>query len=162
VAWVVLEDSETAGYWEHATTADWRASSGRFPGLSRAPVVALCLCSPDAYLERYGEPDKQGSGLGPIGTDGGGEAAWPVPYWFGDAAFSTMLVLLGATSAGLGAAFLGNFRGEAALLGAMGVPEGWRLFGTVVIGTPDGRDTPSRSLGRPAAMGAGQIHRSRW
>jgi nitroreductase len=162
VAWVVLQDGDAATYWEHATTADWRGSAGRYPGLSRAPVVALSLCSPPAYLERYDEADKLRSGLGAAGPDRSGESAWPIPYWFGDAAFSVLLLLLGVTAAGLGAAFLGNFRGEQPLLEALGVPEGWRLFGAVVIGKPDGFDHPSPSLGRTPAGDAGTIHRSHW
>jgi nitroreductase len=162
VAWVVLRGEETATYWEHATTPDWRSSARRYPGLSRAPVVALSLCSPAAYLERYAEEDKEGSGLGSTESDGGGAEAWSIPYWIGDAAFSTMLLLLGATAAGLGAAFLGNFRGEGPLLEALGVPAGWRLFGAVVIGEPDAEDSRSSSLGRQPAAGAGTVHRSRW
>jgi len=162
IAWLVLEGSETSAYWDHATTAEWRATSRRFAGLTRAPVVALSLCSPLAYLERYSEPDKSDSGLGGPESGGGGAAAWPVPYWFGDAAFSTMLLLLGVAGAGLGSAFLGNFRGEEALLGSLGVPEVWRLFGAVLIGVPDGGDHPSRSLGRRPMEGAGVVHRSRW
>jgi nitroreductase len=162
VAWLILEGPETASYWEHATDEAWRAAYERYPRMSRAPVIALSLCSPTAYVERYGEPDKVTSGLGPGGADRGGEAAWPVPYWWGDAAFSTMLVLLGATAAGLGAAFLGVFRGEAALLEALGVPGGWRLFGAVLLGKPDGQDRPSPSLGRSPDAGAGVVHRSRW
>jgi nitroreductase len=163
VAWLILEGAETATYWEHATTPDWRGSSRRFPGLSRAPVVALSLCSPDAYVERYGEADKFGSGLGPPTPGlGGGAGAWPVPFWFADAAFATMLLLLEVTAAGLGAAFLGAFRGEHELLGALGVPDAWRLFGAVVIGMPDGLDHRSPSLAREPAAGAGRVHRSRW
>jgi len=162
VAWVVLQGAETATYWEHATTPDWRAGQPRYPGLSRAPVVALSLCSPAAYVERYSETDKEGSGLGTPKAGGGGEGAWPIPYWFGDAAFSTMLLLMGATAAGLGAAFLGNFRGEEPLLGALDVPTTWRLFGAVLIGQPDGKDYRSSSLERQQAQGAGAIHRSRW
>jgi nitroreductase len=161
VAWVVLRGPDTAIYWEYATTAGWRSGSERYPGMSRAPVVALSLCSPAAYVERYGEPDKEGSGLGPS-QHGDGTGSWPIPYWFGDAGCSIMLLLLGATAAGLGAAFLGNFRGEGELLDALGVPAGWRLFGAVLIGTPDGKDHPSESRGRRPTTGAGVVHRSRW
>ena len=160
-SWLVLEGpAQTAVYWDTATTADWRTRSRRYPGLSRAPVIALSLTSPGAYVARYGEPDKAASGLGPAG----GPDAWPVPYWFGDAGFATMTLLLGATAAGLGTAFLGNFRAEAELGRALGVPEEWRLFGAVLLGparrsrspfgltrpvAPDARDPPPpRSLGR--------------
>src|SRR5208282_2124174 len=98
-AWLVLAGpKETAAYWDHTTTAEWRRASRRWPGLSRAPVVALSLSSPGAYLDRYGEPDKAAAGLGRgdggAGGGGGGPAAWPVPYWFGDAGFSVMTLLL--------------------------------------------------------------------
>jgi len=161
-SFVVLEGpGQTATYWEHATTAEWRATSRRWAGLARAPVVALSLTSPGAYVERYGEGDKSGSGLGPPAPGGGGESAWPVPYWFGDAAFATMTLLLGAVDCGLGACFLGAFRGEADLRGALGVPGGWRLFGAVLIGHPDGSDHRSGSLDRAGDDGP-RVHRGRW
>jgi len=78
-AWVVLEGAERARYWELATTEEWQTRSRRFEGLSRAPVVALSLASPAAYVERYSEPDKAPSGLGDTGSGGGGPEAWPSP-----------------------------------------------------------------------------------
>ena len=80
-------------------------------GLRRAPVVLLAYASPDAYVARYAEPTR------PPRASGSGAERWPVPYWFGDAAFGVMAVLLGAVDAGLGACILGAFRGEAALAG---------------------------------------------
>jgi nitroreductase len=172
-AWILLEGSEqTATYWAHTTTEDWRRRSRRWPGLSRAPVVALSLASPAAYVRRYGESDKARSGLGPPvawtepdagGPAGrGGEDRWPVPYWFGDAAFATMALLLRATTEGLGACFLGNFRGEDRLLPALAVPDEWRLFGTVLLGRPAGADPPSPSLARRGVDPSARIHRGRW
>jgi len=58
-------------------------------------------------------------------------------------------VLLCAVDAGLGACVLGNFRGEAALAGALGVPAAWSLFCAVLLGHADGNDHPSPSLDRP-------------
>ncbi len=162
VAWVVLQGAETATYWNQATTAAWRSRAPRYPGLSRAPVIALSVCSPAAYIERYSESDKVASGLGSVESAGGGEEAWPVPYWYGDAAFSTMLLLLGATAAGLGAAFLGNFRGEEPLLDSLGVPPVWRLFGAVLLGYPDGNDHPSASLARTRDANRPPVHMGRW
>jgi len=158
VSWLTLVGPEqTAVFWDHTTTAEWRRDSPRWHGLSRVPVVALSLCSPAAYVARYGEPDKEGSGLGPeAGAD-----AWPIPYWFGDAGFSAMVVLLGAHAQGLGACFLGTFRGERTLLEVLGVPTEWRLFGAVVLGHPDGADTPSPSLARTVDRRA-RVHRGRW
>jgi nitroreductase len=161
-SWLVLRRrADVARYWAAATTEDWRTTSARWPGLSRAPVVALALTEPGAYLARYAEPDKRQAGLGPE-PDGGGEAAWPVPYWFADAAFSTMAVLLGVTAAGLGACFLGNFRQEREVLQSFGVESRWRLFGTVVVGHPDEHDHRSASLDRPAVPEANQVRFDRW
>lgn len=154
-AWLVLQGGEqTATYWACTTTEAWRGRSRRWPGLSRAPVVALSLASPDEYARRYGEADKAGLGS-PAAT-------WAVPYWFGDAAFATMSLLLQATAEGLGACFLGNFRGEDRLLAALGVPEGWRLFGAVLLGHHGGPDPRSPSLDRTGASRASRIHRGRW
>jgi nitroreductase len=161
-AWMVLEGPETATYWEATTDEAWRGRSARWPGLSRAPVVALSLASPAAYLDRYSEADKVEGALGWPRAGGGGEGAWTVPYWFSDAAFATMLVLLGATDAGLGACFLGNFRGEDALLAALEVPEDWRLFGAVLLGHPDGLDHRSPSLARPAPDPGSALHWGGW
>ncbi len=162
VAWIVLSGPEqTSLYWQHTTTDAWRRRSRRWPGLSRAPVIALSLCSPPAYVLRYSEPDKASSGLGVTENGGGGEAAWSVPYWFGDAAFATMLVLLTVVDAGLSACFLGNFRGERQLLEALSVPRSWRLFGAVLIGHPGGDDPRSASLDRLGPRTA-TIHWGRW
>ncbi|MGH9048026.1 MAG: nitroreductase family protein, partial [Acidimicrobiales bacterium] len=46
VAWLLLEGSETATYWELTTDASWRAAHLRYPRMSEAPVIALSLCSP--------------------------------------------------------------------------------------------------------------------
>jgi nitroreductase len=156
-AWVVLEGPEqTSAYFDATTDEAWRRDSARWEGLRRAPVILLSYTNPDLYLARYGEPDKAGSGLD-RGTD-----AWPMPYWVGDAAFGVMAVLLGAADAGLGACFLGAFRGEAELAERLGVPGGWRLFGAVALGRPDAHDHPSPSLDRPGPKTAERIHRGRW
>lgn len=159
-AWVVLDGADqTRRYWHAATTESWRSHARRWPGLSRAPVVAVALASPAAYVARYGEPDKVRAGAD-LGL-GSSEAAWPVPYWFGDAAFGVMSLLMGATSEGLGACFLGNFRSERAVLSALGVPAGWRLFGAVVLGYPEGDDPRSPSLDLPRPDD-GRLHHGRW
>jgi nitroreductase len=107
-------------------------------------------------VDRYGEPDKDDPQLGAT------EAAWPVPYWVGDAAFGVMTVLLAAVDAGLGACIVGNFRGEDALAQALGVPDDWRLFCAVALGHPDGSDHPSSSLARPLPTPEERIHRGSW
>jgi nitroreductase len=157
-AWVALMGpTETGIYWSATTDEPWLTRNAeRAAGLGRAPVVLLAYSFPDAYVARYGEPDKAVSGLG-TGPD-----AWPVPYWHGDAAFGVMTVLLAAVDAGLGACVLGAFRGEAALAAALGVPPRWRLFCAVALGRPDRADRLSPSLTRPRPASTERIHWARW
>jgi nitroreductase len=84
-----------------------------------------------------------------------------VPYWLVDTAFATMLMLLGAADAGLGAAFVGIFRGEAELLASLGVPEGYRPIGAVAMGYP-APDIRSPSLARGRRPMADVVHRGGW
>jgi nitroreductase len=157
-AWVVLEGAaQTAVYFDTTTDEDWRTGHPAWSaGLRRAPVVLLAYASPEAYVARYAEPDKERSGLG------AGPEAWPVPYWYGDAAMGVMAVLLGAVDAGLGACVLGAFRGTEALAERLGVPAPWRLFCAVALGQPDEHDHRSASLDRPAAPRSARLHRGRW
>ena len=85
--------------------------------------------TPTPTVARYAEPDKstRASGLGRSRATG------PCPTGSSTAASPLMTLLLGAVDAGLGACFLGNFRGEEALANALGVP-----------------DRPSLRGGRPA------------
>lgn len=153
---VALEGpGQTAPFWQATTTSGWRQQARRWPGLSRAPVIAVVLTNPERYAERYREPDKASSGLAT--TD-----SWPVPYWFVDAGHVIQSLLLAATAAHLGACFLGNFRGERELLVALGVPPGWRYVGAVLLGHPGGEDPPSRSLQRGWRCEATPLHRGRW
>jgi nitroreductase len=151
---VILEGDQTSLYWDATTDEAWRSSSRRFPGLSRAPVVVLPFADPEAYALRYGEPDK----VRPDGQD----VEWVVPFWFVDAGFSTMTLLLGATDAGIGAAFLGNFRGEEALRTSLGVPERYRWIGAVLLGEAAEPDPPSTSVARPARSTTDSVHRGGW
>lgn len=161
---VVLEGpQQTTAFWEATTTADWRERSRRWPELSRAPVVLCVFSHPGAYLDRYGEPDKHDSGLGPPDSDGGGGVdAWPVPFWFVDAGFAVLLMLLAATDAELGACFLGNFRGEAEVRRILGVPADRRYFGAVLLGEPGGENPPSPSLMRHRRAASEVFHRGCW
>jgi nitroreductase len=157
-SWVALVGPEqTATYWSTTTDDDWRARNpDRAEGLRRAPVVLLAYASPDSYVARYREPDKASSSLG------SGPEAWPVPYWYGDAAFGVMAVLLGAVDAGLGACVLGAFRNEPELARCLGVPDEWRLFCAVVLGQPDRLDHRPPSLDRAPRRAAERIHWGSW
>jgi nitroreductase len=157
---VVLQGSaETSIFWLATTTSQWRARSRRWPGLEPAPVAVLLYAHPDAYAERYAEPDKEASGLG-VGVDA--PDAWPVPYWFVDSGFPALLLLLGAVDAGLAACFLGNFRGEEALAKALGVPGDRRFVGTVLLGEAGDVDPPSPSLARGRRRAEEVVHRGHW
>ncbi len=152
---VVLEGAEQCDrYWTATTDETWRSRSRRYPGLSRATVVILPFADPDAYASRYREPDK----AGPDGPT----LEWVVPFWWVDVAFATMNLLLGATDRGIGAAFLGNFRGEAALRTELGVPDHLVWLGAVLLGEPADPDPPSTSAQRPRRTVADAVHRGRW
>lgn len=187
---VVLEGTvQTASFWEATTTLDWRRRSRRWPGLSRAPAVLCFFAHPGAYVDRYSEPDKRAAGLGTVagrprrkgppqmdpakagapedapaeaGPQGGGIEAWPVPFWFVDAGFAVLLVLLAVADAGLGACFLGNFRGETELRRRLGVPPDRRYVGAVIMGEPGGDDPRSASLSRRRRNDREVFHRGRW
>jgi nitroreductase len=155
---VVLEGAgQTEPFWDLVSPPAGRAAHP-WPGLLRAPVVVLPLASPEPYLERYAEPDKEAFGRDRV-------EAWPVPYWEVDCSFAVMLLLLAATDAGLGAHFFGLFDPvvEAAVLGRLGVPEAWRPLGVVALGYPDGGDRPSSSARtRPRRTLDEAVHRGRW
>lgn len=151
---VVLEGPEQCGrYWATTTDEGWRSRSRRYAGLSRAPVVVLAFADPDAYRARYREPDK---------ATAGPEVEWVVPFWWVDAAFATMSLLLSATDRGIGAAFLGNFRGEDALRAGLGVPDRLVWLGAVLLGEPAAPDPPSASAGRRRREVADCVHRGHW
>ncbi|MGA8724938.1 MAG: nitroreductase family protein [Acidimicrobiales bacterium] len=151
---VVLQGEETARYWDTTTDSEWRARSSRFAGLRRAPVVVLAFADPDAYADRYQEPDKVGGGQG--------ASEWGVPFWFVDAGFSVMIILLGAADQGVGAAFLGNFRGEAALAAELGVPDRLRWLGAVLLGEAADPDPPTKSGLRTRRTLEECVHRGGW
>lgn len=154
MAYVVLEGRRTAAYWDVSLPPDRRATFG-WPGLVDAPVLVLVLVRPAAWVERYAEPDKAATGLGASAD------AWPVPYWWVDVGMAAEHLLLGAVDAGLGACFFGPFGHEASVLADLGVPDGWRLVGTVALGHP-APDPPGRSAGRPRPAIHEVLHRDHW
>jgi len=154
VSWIVLVGSgEVTRYFDAATDADWRRRSARAAGLMRASAIGVCVTDPASYVARYAQPDKEASGLGE------GPEAWPIPYWIGDAGAATMAALLLAEERGLAAGFLGAFRNDEALKGALGIPMGHLLYGAVLLGRPDGADHRSASLGLDGATRTERVHR---
>ena len=155
IAVVALEGSEqTDRYWDITLPADRRAGF-RWPGLLTAPVLIVVLMRPEAWVERYAEADKAGTGLGERRSD------WPVPYWWVDAGMAVEHLLLGAVDAGLGACFFGLFVHEQAVLAELRVPPGWRAVGTVALGHP-APDEPGRSASRGRRSLDEILHRGGW
>jgi len=154
-AFVVLEGAEeTSRYWDVTLPAARRAGF-RWPGLLEAAVLVVALVRPVAWAERYAEDDKAATGLGT------GMGEWPVPYWWVDGGMAVEHLLLGAVEAGLGACFFGLFDHEAAVLEALGVPDGWRAVGAIALGHP-AEDEPGRSTGRGRLPLADVLHRGGW
>jgi nitroreductase len=154
-AFVALEGPEqTARLWDVTLPAGQRTGF-RWQSLLDAPVLIVPLVSPEAYVDRYRQPDKTSTGLG-ASTD-----AWPVPYWWVDGGMAVEALLLGAVDAGLGALFFGLFDDEPAVLSALGVPSGWRALGAVALGWP-APDEPGRSAGRSRRSLAQVVHRGGW
>jgi nitroreductase len=152
---VVLEGpAETDQYWHATTDEAWRRDSRRYEGLRRAPLVVLAYADPDRYVNRYREPDK-------VPADGN-DVTWVVPFWFVDIAFATMTLLLRAADEEIGAAFLGNFRGEEDLRSVLGVPPSLVWMGAVLLGEAAEPDPPSTSLNRGRRPFHEAVHRGRW
>ena len=153
-AFVVLEGpDQTERFWSR-TLPPGRRDGFQWPGLLRAPVLVLPLASPQAYLDRYAEPDK--------GSTPPDEQEWPVPYWDVDCAFATMLLLLAAVDEGIGALFFALPRGHDELLADLGVPPGLHPIGAVALGHPAGDDRPSSSLARGRRPVDQVVHRGGW
>jgi nitroreductase len=146
---VLVGPAETAVFWDAISDAEWRAVPDR-PGLLRAPVIVVPLTDEAAYRARYAEPDKDRARVP------------PVPYWLVDTSFATMLMLLSAVDAGLGALFFGLNRRDDELMAVLGVPSGYRPIGAVALGWPDGEDRPSSSLARGHRGADSVVHRGGW
>lgn len=150
---VVLEGLDTARLWDVTLPVERRADF-RWPGLLQAPAIGLVFADRDAYLARYGEPDKARSAL--VDRD-----RWPVPYWQLDAAMAVMIMLLGAEELGLGALWFGVFRDADRLVASLGVPASHELVGALALGHPLPSE-PGRSASRPRRPLHEIIHRGRW
>lgn len=150
---LVIEGGDAVrGFW--TATADPRF--GKPYSTAEPPVIVLVLSDKQAYLDRYGAPDKAGLGMD-------SEEGWPVPYWDMDAAMAVMLMLLTAVDEGVGAWWFGVFHGAEALLRDLGVPPGRRLVGAVALGWAAAGDRPSGSARTRSRRPFDQVvHWGRW
>ncbi|GIJ44443.1 hypothetical protein Val02_13290 [Virgisporangium aliadipatigenens] len=164
---VLTEPADRELFW--AVTAD-RGRTGWLERMSRAPVIVVPHGSREAYVDRYAQPDKFSSGPMPSGPEeragsagrGRAEVPWDVPYWYVDAGFASLLMLLGAVDEGLGACFFGIPAGNVdAYRAAFGVPAEFAPVGALTIGYPaPGPRSPSLRRGRKPV---GQVtYRGRW
>ncbi|OLE21172.1 MAG: nitroreductase [Actinobacteria bacterium 13_1_20CM_3_71_11] len=142
---VLSTPDEVTRFWA-ATTDPAGTPDSWLRGMSRAPVLIVPLAHRDAYLDRYAEPDK--------GWADRDEARWPVPYWYIDTGFASLLMLLGAVDEGLGACFFGiPPHALATFRAAYAVPDAYTPIGAVALGhpAPDRRSPSLRRGRRPVA-----------
>ena len=161
---LALEGPATETFWSATMSVETR-SEFRWKHLFAAPMIVLSFADPQAYLDRYAEPDKsRAASVAPPNASpaasrpGLGESldAWPTPYWTVDASFATMTLLLAAHDAGLGALFFGVFRGEDELRRALGVPARLQLIGAIALGyerTPTEPETDDPAFARGLSAG---------
>lgn len=155
---LVLEGAQTARYWD-ITLPEPKRGAFRWTHLLDAPVLMLAMADPDAYVERYAEPDKARTGLG-AGAD-----AWPVPYWTIDASMSVMTLLHAAEDEGLGALFFGVFQREDEVRTEFAIPERVEIIGAIALGHPKQAATSGgsgRSSRRRRRRPDEIIHRGGW
>lgn len=152
---VLSRPDETGRFWDAVSEPGWRADPS-LPGLMRAPVIVVPMCSPAVYVARYSEQDKIAFGLDR-------EEAWPVPFWTVDAAFATMILLLGAVEEGLGALFFGRMAEDyERVRSVFGVPDEWSAIGFVALGWPAADGGPRGSARRGRKPLSTVVHRGRW
>jgi nitroreductase len=141
---VLSTPSEVDLFWQ--TLAGDGEPDSWLAGMKRAPVLIVPLAHKDGYLDRYAEPDK--------GWTDRDEARWPVPYWYIDTGFASLLMLLGAVDEGLGACFFGIPPDAGATFrSTFGVPSTYTPIGALAIGhpAPDRRSPSLRRGRRPVA-----------
>lgn len=153
-AFLVLEGrDETERFWA-STWSGGDRSAFRWQGIFAAPLIIVPLSHKQAYLDRYAEPDK--------GVSHKRESFWPVPYWDIDTGMASLLMLLTAVDAGLGALFFGIFPEHlASFRDAFRVPDEFTPIGAIAVGYA-APDEPSPSLKRGRRPLAEVVHRGRF
>jgi nitroreductase len=87
-------------------------------------------------------------------------AWWPPPYWDIDTGFASLLMLLTAVDAGLGACFFGiAVERIPAYREAFGVPEHFTPIGGISVGYGS---EPPRDFSHERKPMAQTVHRGRW
>jgi nitroreductase len=120
--------------------------------VAEAPVQIVACTDEAAYHARYREPDK----LRPDGS----EIEWPIPFWYVDAGFAVMTLLLAVVNEGLAAGYAGVVD-RAGLHALLGIPDDVIPVGVIPVGHPD-QDIPSPSLKRGRRPLETLVHWDRW
>ncbi|MGQ0743134.1 MAG: nitroreductase family protein [Acidimicrobiales bacterium] len=149
---VLDKPAQTKAYWDVCLGAP-RPQDFPWPGLLRAPALIVALTCRQAYLDRYGEPDKA--------SLRGGPQAWTVPYWYVDGGFNALVGLLAAVDVGMGGALFCT-ENVPGLRDRFMIPDRFEPVGTLAIGYPDDHDRPSSSVLRPSRPAGDRLHRGRW
>jgi len=153
---IALEGESLFRFWSVVFPKEQRATF-KWPGLFDAPLVILWFADPQAYVERYSEPDKSHTGLG------AGVEAWPTPYWTIDASMALGTFLLAIENAGLGALLFAVFNNRDVLMTELAIPSHLELLGAVAVGySAQGTKQPGVSASRKRRSPAQIIHRNRW
>lgn len=95
--------------------------------ISECAAQFIPCVSEEAYHRRYREADK-------VRPDGS-EIEWPVPYWWIDAGFTALMILLAAVDEGLAAGYAG-VRNQEALRGELAIPAEFTAIGVIPLGHP--------------------------
>jgi nitroreductase len=153
-AFLVLEDAGDRERFWTATTPATRAQGHWLAGMKRAPLIVVPHANRSVYLNRYAEPDK--------GWTDRDEARWPVPYWYVDTGFASLLMMLTAVDQGLATCFFGiPPERTQPYRDAFGVPSEYTPIGALTVGYPaPDRRSPSLRRGRRAVDEI--VHRGRW
>jgi nitroreductase len=155
-AFLVLSDAEDRDRFWAATSPSGASgpADSWLTGMRRAPLIVVPHSNREVYLDRYAAPDK--------GWTDRDESRWPVPYWHIDAGFASLLMLLGAVDAGLGACFFGiPPDATGTYRAAFGVPAEYVPIGAIAVGYPaPDRRSPSLRRGRRGVDEV--VHRGRW
>jgi nitroreductase len=117
-----------------------------------APLLIVPHSHKDAYLDRYAQADK--------GHQERSDGRWPAPYWDIDAGMASLLMLLTAVDAGLGACFFGIPADRTdAYRAAFDVPPQFTPIGAISVGYSQ---EPPRDLSSRRKPTAEVVHRGRW
>jgi nitroreductase len=123
-----------------------------FAAKVEAPLLVIPHSNKDAYLDRYARPDK--------GFTDRSDAWWPAPYWDIDTGMASLLMLLTAVDAGLGACFFGIAVERIPVYReAFGVPEEFTPIGGISIGYST---DPPRNFSHQRKPMSQTVHQGRW